>query len=159
MKSILSILFILHLFVSFYCFSLSVFSSSVSSWGPATLGPAFGPLARGCCPVDCSGPGGWRTLHLGVGPLVCPGRDCLCGGAPCGRGPGALSVWSAPQGGSFLAIGLGARPCLCLTGAVGLSLCVRACLSVWVFMGMGGLVCFIIVVFSLCEALCVAFKV
>ena len=48
--------------------------------------------------MDCSGPGGWRALHLGVGPLVCPGQGCLCGGAPCGRGPGALSVWSVPKG-------------------------------------------------------------
>ena len=51
-----------------------------------------------------------------------PGRD-----APCGRGPGALSVWSAPKGGFFLALGLGARPCLCPIGAVGLSLCVCVC--------------------------------
>ena len=84
-----------------------------------------------------------------------------------------------PKGGFFLALGPGARPCLCPIGAVGLSLCdcmcvhvcgcvcvgVCACaclfvsLSLCVFMGVGGLVCFIIVVFSLCEALCVAFKV
>ena len=100
-----------------------------------------------------------------------PGRD-----APCGRGPGALSVWSAPKGGFFLALGLGARPCLCPIGAVGLSLCicvcvhlcacvclcVCVCLSLYLsgyFMGVGWLVCFIIVVFSLCEALCVTFKV
>ena len=162
----------MHLFCSFYTF-LSYFTVLVFQF----LAPVFphGGLPhwelllvhyRGCCPVDCSGPGGWRTLHLGVGPLVCLGRDCLCG-APCGRGLGALSVWSAPQGSSFLALGPGARPCLFLIGAVGLSLCVGVCVrvclflsvSLWVFMGVGGLVCSIIVVFSLCEALCVAFKV
>ena len=121
--------------------------------------------------MDCPGPGGWRTLHLVVGPILCPGRDCLCGGALCGRGPGALSVWSAPKGGFFLALGLGARPCLCLIGAVGLSLrvcvCVRvcACVSVGLRVSLGiygggrvGML-YITVVFSLCEALCVAFKV
>ena len=82
---------------------------------------------RGGCPVDCSGPRGWRTLHLGVGPLVCLCQGCLCGGAPCSRGPGALSSWSDPKGGFFLALGLGARPCLCLIGAVGLNLCVHVC--------------------------------
>ena len=97
---------------------------------------------RGCCPVDCSGLGGWRTLHLGVRPLVCPGRDCLCGGAPCGRGPGALSVWSAPKGGFFLAVGPGARPCLCPIGAVGLSLCVCVCVHVCACMLVYVHVCF-----------------
>jgi len=72
----------------------------------------------------------------------------FCGGAPCGRG-------------------LGARPCLCLIGAVGLSLCVCVCVCVSVCLRVslgiygGGWVgmLYIIVVFSLCEALCVAFKV
>ena len=124
---------------------------------------------RGCCPVDCSGPGGWRTLHLGVGPLVCPGRDCLCGGAPCGRGPGALSVWSVPQGWLFPCLRSG-WPAVSLSdrcsGSELVYLCVRACVCVCLspylsgyFMGVGWLVCFIIVVFSLCEALCVTFKV
>jgi len=68
-----------------------------------------------------------------------------------------------PKGGFFLALGPGTRLCLCPIGAVGLSLCVCMCvhvcvclfvsLSLWVFMGVGGFVCFIIVVFSLCEAL------
>jgi len=102
--------------------------------------------------VDRSGLGGWRTLHLGVGPLVCPGRGCLCG-----RGPGALSVWSAPQGGFFLALGLGAAVSDRCRGSE--VVCVFVSVSLWVFMGVGGLVCSIIVVFSLCEALCVAFKV
>ena len=35
-----------------------------------------------------------------------------------------------PQGSSFLALGLGARPCLCLIGAVGLSLCGCVCVCV-----------------------------
>ena len=87
----------------------------------------------------------------------------------------SIIVIDKGNGGFFLALGLGARPCLCPIGAVVLSLCVCVCVhvcvgvcacvclyvsvSLWVFMGVGGLVCFIIVVFSLCEALCVAFKV
>ena len=47
----------------------------------------------------------------------------------------AISV--APKGGFSLALGLGARPCLCLIGAVGLSLCVRACVSVCLCVSLG----------------------
>ena len=96
---------------------------SWSEMGPTTVGSAFGPLTGG---LSCGllWPGGWRTLHLGVGPLICPGRDCLCGGAP--------SVWSASKGGFSLALGPGARPCLCLIGAVGLCLCVCMCVHVCV---------------------------
>ena len=77
-------------------------------------------------------------------------------------------MWSTPQGSFFPALGLGAMSmsdrcsgselvcvCVCVSACV----CVRVCVSesLWVFMGVGGLVCFIIVIFSLCEALCVAF--
>ena len=58
-----------------------------------------------------------------------------------------------------LALGVGAQPCLCLIGAVGLSLCVSVCLHVSLGSHGGGWVCSIIVVFRLCVALCVAFKV
>jgi len=44
--------------------------------------------------------------------------------------------------------------CLCVHVCVG----VYVSVSLWIFMGVGELVCFI-VIFSLCEALCVAFKV
>ena len=125
-KAFLSILFILH--PSYFTVLVFQFLAPVFPHRGLPHWELLLVHYRGCCPVDRSGPGGWRTLHLGVGPLVCPGRDCLCGGAPCGHGPGALSVWSAPQGGSFLALGLGARPCFCLIGAVGLSLCVCVCL-------------------------------
>jgi len=46
-----------------------------------------------------------------------------------------------------------------LSCKVVLCVCLYVSVSLWVFMGVGGLVCFIIVVLSLCEALCVAFKV
>ena len=39
-------------------------------------------------------------------------------------------MWSAPKGDFFLALGLDAWPCLCLIGAVGLSLCVYVCVHV-----------------------------
>jgi len=77
-----------------------------STDGGAVLWTALARVAGGLC-----------TLVWGL----CPGRDCLCSSAPCGPGPGALSVWSAPFS---RALGLGAWPCLCLIGAVGLSLCV-----------------------------------
>ena len=76
--------------------------------------------------------GGLCTLVWG---LLSAGRDCLCGGAPCGRGPGAFSVWSAPQGSFFLAFGSGAR-LLSLSdrcsGSELVCLYVRACVRVWV---------------------------
>ena len=97
--------------------------------------------------MDCSGPGGWRTLHLGVGPLVCPGWGCLCGGAPCSRGPGALSVWLVQRwlfpclrsgcpavslsdrcSGSEL-VCLCVRVCVCV--CVGVSFCLRISLGIY----------------------------
>jgi len=50
-------------------------------------------------------------------------------------------VWSAPKCGFFLALGPGARPCLCPIGAVGLSLCVCMCVHVCVGVGVGVCVC------------------
>ena len=99
--------------------------------------------------MDCSGRGWLEDSAPWCGASCLPGLGPSLDGAPCDRGLGALSVWSAPKGGFFLALGLSVCACVCLFVSI----------SLWVFMGVGGLVCFIIVVFSLCEALCVAFKV
>ena len=118
--------------------------------GGVVLWTAPARVAGGLCTLV------WGLLSAQVGTVSVAALPVVVGQEPsqCGR---------PPQGSSFLALGLGAQPCLCLIGAVGLCLCVCVCLfvsvSLWVFMGVGGLVCFIIVVFSLCEALCVAFKV
>ena len=80
--------------------------------------------------MDCSGPGGWRTLHLGVGPLSARVGTVSVAALPVVVGQEPSQCGRPPQGGFFLALGLGARPCLCLMGAVGLSLCVCMCVPV-----------------------------
>ena len=105
------------------CFLMGAYHIGSCFWstdGGAVLWTALARVAGEFCTLV------WGLLSARVG--------AISGGAPCGRGPGALSVWLAPKGGFFLALGLGAKPCLCLIGAVGLSLCVHVCVRVCVCM-------------------------
>ena len=118
-----------------------------STDGGAVLWTALARVAGGLCTLG--------TVSVAVIPVVVAQEPSQCGRPP------------------KVALSFRARPCLCPIGAVGLTLCVCMCVhvgvcacvclyvyvSLWVFIGVGGLVCFIIVVFSLCEALCVAFNV
>ena len=133
---IIYITFYFTLFILFYCFNFSVFSSSVSSWGPTTLGAAFGPLmgTLSCGPLwpgwlEDSGPWcGASSARVGTVSVVVGREPSQCGRPPrwlfpCLRsGCPAVSLSDRCSGSELV--------CLCVSGYL------------W------GLVCFIIVVFS-----------
>jgi len=88
-----------------------------STDGGAVLWTALARVAGGLCTLV------WGLLSARVG-TVSVALPVVVAQEP--------SVWSAHKAGFFLALGLGARPCLCLIGAVGLSLRVCVCVRVGV---------------------------
>ena len=87
--------------------------------GGAVLWTAPARVAGGLCTLV------WGLLSARVGTVSVAALPVVVAQEPsqCGR---------PPKGGFFLALGPGARPCLCPIGAVGLSLCVCMCVHVCV---------------------------
>ena len=92
--------------------------------------------------MDGFGPSGWRALHPGVGPPVCPGWGGLCGSAPWGLGLGSLSVWLVPPkvASSMPQVSLPshvslvtASVCVSVCVSVAMCVCVSVCMSMYVF--------------------------
>ena len=132
MKCFLSILLILHLFIVFYCFSLSVFSSSVSSWGPTTLGAAFGSLS-GVLSCGLLWPGWLEDSAPWCGSSCLPGSGLSLWRCSLWSWPGSPLSVVGPQGWLFPCLRFGC-PAVSLSdrcsGSELVCLYVHAC--VWV---------------------------